>query len=181
MPKIPKLSAITNEARHMPLSSDDTGSKLVEASKSLRSDDTTDTMATPRSSKPSHNISKCYKFHHTAIRTKAKVPVASSKRNQRKTTKFINHPPVTGMSAKKLIPPVNIQQEEGEDKTTDIVQIAPPSDSDVIDIVDQPANSEEGVAFTLSLDPSDCSDIDTDASASSTYISKRLEDCSILL
>lgn len=130
-------------------------------------------------------MSKCYKF------PKPKVPVASSKH---KITKPSSQAlPATGTSAKKLPHPVNVHNnsQQGESKTIDTVKAAPSSketssNSDTINMVDdQPANSEEGVApasldvttFTLSLDPSDCSDIDTDGST----FSKRLEDCYNLL
>lgn len=203
MPRIPKLSAINSkhntERQLQTCSANDSvesGSnpvKAVKPSKPLGSNKVSLKSSKPNhiTSRPSHMSKSYYKISYTPVRPK--VPSSSSKHSQKKTTKSASQVPST---TKKLPSQTSAcdstLQKHDVNKATDVAKIAasPVSRSDEktssndalsnSDTTDRPCvTPDEGVGsdtntFTLSLDPSDYSDVDTDASASSVSDSKRL-------
>ena len=119
-----------------------------------------------------------YKITYTPIKPKPKRPSTSSKHKQQKITK----------SSDKLSPLCKTLTAAGRNDNDSLhkcdeantVKTASPNSSsddkassnDRTNTVDRPS-SLDATAFTLSLDPSDCSDIDTDASVSSACDSSK--------
>ena len=145
--------------------------------------------------RPNPNVSRSseisnkpyYKVSYTPI--KPKDSSTSSKHKQQKVAKSTDKiSPV--VVVKQLPPPASkcdSSHKHNEATTTGTVKTASanPSGDDkasstnMLSTVDRPSLLDT-TTFTLSLDPSDASDIDTDASASSACDSKRFENRTIV-
>lgn len=184
IPKIPKFSAINskqNTSRQSPNAHDsgNPGSHVGKSSKTSRLDCGTNATAKSKSIKPSQRTSKSssdmpkgnHKVNHIPITSTSSIPGQSSS-GKTPTSKGKRLPSHVGGCD-------NLSQHD-ECITTDTVKttVSTSSSKDKASTKDDTKTAVRPstldiTAFTLSLDPSDCSDIDTDGSASSGYDSSR--------